>query len=60
MSGVMRSMNESFTCAGSIPADFDLLLHLDLWPEHVELESVKTVMVIIAEGLERELMRKIE
>jgi len=53
-------MYESFTCAGCICTDFNLLPHLDLCPKRVELESAKSAMVIITEGVKRELMGKIE
>lgn len=56
----MRSMYEGFACARGICADFDLLPHFDLWPKYVKLESAKSAMVIVAEGVERELMGKIE
>ena len=54
--GVVRSVLESFTRA----ADLNLLPHLDLRPERIELESARPAMVVIAQGVERELMRKIK
>ena len=53
-------MYESFACASCIRADLNLLPHLDLRPKHVKLELAKPAMVIIAEGVERELMGKIK
>ena len=56
----MRSMYKSFSCARGICADFDLLPHFDLRPKDVKLEPAKSAMVVVAEGVERELMGKIE
>jgi hypothetical protein len=53
-------MYESLTRASCICANFNLLPHLNLWPERVELESAKPAMIIVAQGVERELMGKIK
>ncbi len=60
MSGVVRPLYERLACSGYIRTDFNLLPHLDLWPECIELESAKSAMIIITEGVERELMGEIE
>ena len=56
----MRPMYECFACARGIRADFNLLPHFDLRSKDIKLEPAKSAMVIVAEGVERELMGKIK
>jgi len=47
----MRPVYEGFARASRICTNLDFFPHLDLGPERVELESAKSAMIIVTEGV---------